>query len=336
MLAEQQTTLFGSDSEFDEAWLTWRGMPDFSREPKLDHPKEYAYVGKPETNQPRFPVFVLTKGRWEKRMTVRLFESLGIPFRLVLEAQEADEYAKVVDPAKFLVVPHRDQGLVTTQNWVWDRAAEEGHPYFWAIHDDIRSIYRVHRGGQIPVDGTALYAMEEFVTRYDNVALAGMSFAMRVWPSMPNPPVAFNGLIPGNHRLVKTDYRDRAGRPFRARDGHGWEDHDLCLRIVKDGGVTVRFNAFVVDTFDSINHTSTGEKVGGIDFGGGYAKRLTDELTASHPDAVIGSRSTKWGVRPTVTYRAWKRNRPRLREDAIIQDGINDFGMTLERRGADS
>ena len=37
---------------------------------------------------PKYPVFVPTKGRWESLLTIKAFEKLDIPYQAVVEKQE--------------------------------------------------------------------------------------------------------------------------------------------------------------------------------------------------------------------------------------------------------
>ena len=46
---------------------------------------------------PKFPVFVPTKGRADTRMTIKMFEALGVPYTIFIEEQEYDLYAAHVD-----------------------------------------------------------------------------------------------------------------------------------------------------------------------------------------------------------------------------------------------
>src|SRR3990170_229391 len=52
---------------------------------------------------PKYPVYVISKGRAKSRMTSRALEQLGVPYSIVVEPQEYDEYAAVIDPAKIKV-----------------------------------------------------------------------------------------------------------------------------------------------------------------------------------------------------------------------------------------
>ena len=53
---------------------------------------------------PKYPVYIISKGRWDHalRMTQRTMEELKIPYRIVIEKDEYDQYSKVVPKEKIL------------------------------------------------------------------------------------------------------------------------------------------------------------------------------------------------------------------------------------------
>ena len=59
---------------------------------------------------PKFPIYIISKGRWETRMTSKALEKMGVPYSIVIEPQEYDNYASVIDPKKILVLPFSNLG----------------------------------------------------------------------------------------------------------------------------------------------------------------------------------------------------------------------------------
>jgi len=76
----------------------------------------------------RYPVYIISKGRWESRQTSRALERINMPYRIVIEPQEYDQYAAVIDPKKILVLPFSNlgQGSIPARNWVWEHSIGEG------------------------------------------------------------------------------------------------------------------------------------------------------------------------------------------------------------------
>src|SRR5262249_55511595 len=83
----------------------------------------------------RYPVYVISKGRWDQRLTCNALEKLGIPYHLVVESQEYECYAEVVDPGKILRLPFGNlgKGSIPARNWVWRHAEESGAERHWIL-----------------------------------------------------------------------------------------------------------------------------------------------------------------------------------------------------------
>ena len=266
---------------------------------------------------PEFPVFIPTKGRWESRLTIKMFERLGVTYTAFIEEQEYDKYAQFVDEKKLHVLPHRDKGLVVTRNYIWDYARSLGTEYFWTFDDNIREIYRLNKNRKIRMlDGTALRVIEDFAQRYENLYIAGMHYEMFSPRNQKRPPVIFNTRIYSN-MLIKTDI------PYR-NEGFYNDDTDLCLRILKDGYCTAQFYAFLVQK----ENTQTIK--GGMTpyYEGDGRLRMAQELQRKHPD--VTTITYKWGRwQHQVDYRPFRNNKLIKKDGIVIQEGVNNYGLQL-------
>ena len=56
------------------------------------------------THHPQFPIYIVSKGRWDTRFTSKTLEKINVPYRIVVEEQEADRYRAVIEPSKVLVL----------------------------------------------------------------------------------------------------------------------------------------------------------------------------------------------------------------------------------------
>jgi hypothetical protein len=43
----------------------------------------------------KYPIYILSKGRWKSRLTAKALERMGIDYNIVVEAQEYEEYKAV-------------------------------------------------------------------------------------------------------------------------------------------------------------------------------------------------------------------------------------------------
>jgi len=193
-----------------------------------------------ETVNPRYPVYVISKGRWESRLTVKALEKIAVPYHVVVEPQEFDQYATVIDPSKILTLPFSNlgQGSIPARNWVWEHSISNGDDRHWILDDNINGFYRLNNNLKLPVgSGATFRAIEDFSDRYTNVAISGMNYFMFAKRKDPIPPIVMNTRI-YSCILLKNDTQ------FRWRGRYN-EDTDLSLRVLKDGHCTVLFNAFL-------------------------------------------------------------------------------------------
>lgn len=269
---------------------------------------------------PKYPVFIPSKGRWKTPYTIRALEALGISFQVVVEPQQYDNYAQVINPEQILVLPHHDKGLVITRNWIWDYAQSLGTPYFWTFDDNILDFWRMNQNQKARVgDGTILRVIEDFVERYENVAIAGMQYEMFAPKRSKWNPFILNTRVYSN-MLIKTDI------PYR-NEGFYNDDTDLCLRVLKDGWCTVLFLAFLAKKI------TTMQVQGGMTphyLGDGRLK-MAQELQRKHPD--VTKITWKWGRwQHVVDYRPFKGNQLIKKPGVIIPEGVNNYGMVLTKR----
>jgi hypothetical protein len=260
--------------------------------------------------------------------TIRAFERIGVLYKAVVEPQQFDNYAAVIGEQNIIVLPHSDKGLVTTRNWIWDHAQASGVKRFWTFDDNIREFYRLTNNIKYRVtSGTFLYAIEDFIERYENVPIAGMSYEMFVERKVKHPPFILNTRVYSN-MLIQTDAKDRNGKPFR-NEGFYNDDTDLCLRVLKNGFCTIQFNAFLADKI------ATMQVAGGMTphYQGDGRWKMAEELRKKHPDVVKVIR--KWGRwQHQVDYRSFKKNKLRLKPGVIIPTEPNEYGMKLVKREA--
>lgn len=272
---------------------------------------------------PKYPVFVPSKGRWKTPYTIRALEKVNVPFKVVVEEQEEKDYANVVGNDNILILPHRDKGLVVTRNWIWDYAKSLGAERFWTFDDNIRTFYRLEGNIKYRVtSGTFLHIMEEFAERYTNVYISGMNYEMFVPRKRACPPFLANTRIYSN-MLIKTDIRNNKGQPYR-NEGFYNDDTDLCLRILKDGFCTILYNAFLADKIATM--TVKGGMTPHYQEDGRW--KMAEELRRKHPD--VTKTVFKWGRwQHHVDYRPFKNNKLIRKPDLIIPEGVNNYGMKL-------
>lgn len=202
---------------------------------------------------PRYPIYIPSRSRADTALTPRYFDEIGVPYRLVVEADQADAYAKQFSEERLIILDaayqddydaHIDldasqsKGSGPARNFIWDHSIAEGAPWHWVMDDNIRLFARLHKNQRIPVgDGTIFHAMETFCLRYANVGMAGPNYWMFAKSRDKLPPFVTGTRI-YSCNLIRNDL------PFRWHGRYN-EDTILSLDMLKAGWNTVQFNAFL-------------------------------------------------------------------------------------------
>jgi hypothetical protein len=279
-----------------------------------------------ERMMPKYPIYIPSKGRWDKNATAKTLVEDGVPFKLVVEPQEFEAYAEAWGEDHILTLPWNDPGsVIPARNWIKDHSTANGDKRHWQLDDNIRYMHRWYRGKRIRCRaGIALRITEDFVDRYTNVALAGLEY-LKFAISARVPPITLNTRI-YSCTLVLNEI------PYRWRGRYN-EDTDICLRALADGWCTVLMNAFLCDKLPTM--TVKGGNTQVLYQGDGRLK-MAKELERRWPGVVTTERRFH---RPQhVVKDSWRRfdNQLIRRDDidweALEAGGVNEFGLTMEMK----
>lgn len=269
---------------------------------------------------PRYPVYIVSKGRADSRLTAKALEEMGVPYFIVIEAQDWDAYSAVIDVDKILVLPvaNHGNGPGLARNWCWEHSRLLGVRRHWVMDDNINGFYRLNNNLKVQVTTGAIFrAMEDFCDRYLNVHVAGPNYFMFASRKTVMPPFVWNTRI-YSCLLIENEI------PYRW-EGRYNEDTDLSLRILKDGHCTCQFNAF-------LQYKITTQTLGGGCSAEFYFKEGTLNksklLQKMHPD--VTEVVWKWGRwHHHVDYSRFKRNKPKRDENVTFNPEENNYGMFL-------
>jgi hypothetical protein len=287
---------------------------------------------------PRYPVYIPSKGRSDTGYTLQFLQRDGVPHYLVVEPPEAEAYRVRFGAAHVLVLPWsgddarrrsfcaergiENGGLVAARNWIWEHALGLGTLRHWQIDDNIMGVRRWYGGKRLRcASGVAFAATEDFVDRYENVALAGLNYTMFAHQEgkQPRDPFWLNvhvyscslilNDLPYRHRLVYND------------------DTDFCLQVLSGGWCTVLLNAFTVDKIRTM--VVRGGNTDALYRGDGRL-RMARSLERMWPGVVRTDR--RWKRPQHVVKDSWKRFDTPLK----LKPGIdlsrlepNEYGMKL-------
>jgi hypothetical protein len=283
---------------------------------------------------PQFPLYIVSKGRWESRLTSRHFDEIGVPYHVVIEEQEYAQYSSVIDKSKLVVLdksyqcsydalmklrPDESRGSGPARNFAGDHSRAAGAAWHWVMDDNIRAFYRFNRNQRIMIgDGTAFRVMEDFVLRYKNIGMAGPNYATFCPRKYIFPVFILNSRV-YSCNLIRNDL------PFRWRGRYN-EDTILSLDMLKAGWCTVQFNVFLQGKAATL--TMKGGNTDEIYKGGAKNLEKSQMLLAAHPDCCkIGKRYDRW--HHYVDYGRFKKNGLVLRDGIGAAAGADEYGMAL-------
>lgn len=282
---------------------------------------------------PEFPVYIVSKGRWKSRLTSKALECMKVPYNIIVEKSEFNEYSKVISPDKILILPQKylddydtfdnlkfekSKGPGAARNFAWQHSIDNGFSHHWVMDDNLDAFHRLNRNEKWEVSsGTIFKCMEDFVLRYENIAQAGPNYYSFCKITDRLNPFILNTRI-YSCLLIKNDI------PFRWRGRYN-EDTDLSLRILKAGLCTVQFNAF-------LQGKVTTQRMSGGNTAEFYKNEGTlnksQMLVDMHPDVTrLTKKFNRWHHH--VDYRPFKKNKLIKKEGLIIPDEVNNYGMIL-------
>jgi len=272
---------------------------------------------------PEYPVYIISKGRAHNHTTAHKLEEIGVPYKLVIEPQEYNDYSKDTPRSKIYVLPFSNLGLGSTpaRNWVWEHSMAAGFERHWILDDNINGFERLNRNVRAKVtSGTIFKCAEDFVDRYTNVALA--SFEYRQFAGGARREKAPFRLNTRTYSCILVNN----SIPYRWRGKYN-EDTDISLRALKDGWCTVLFQGFLQNKAGTM--TMAGGNTDTIYNTGDNRKEFAESLQRQHPDVVkVVFRYGRW--HHDVNYKPFLNNQLIRKAGLSIPNGVNNYGMVLK------
>lgn len=192
-------------------------------------------------NRPIYPIYIISKGRYEKTLSADIFEKAGLNYFVAVEPQEYDLYVKKLGEKRILKLPFSNLGLGSypARNYCWEHAKNLGHKYHWLFDDNIQYFSKWINGKRKRIDtiGEALMYVEHFVIK-NKITIGGFEEPNFV---VKPPKKAFKiNCHVYSAMLIKNDI------PFRWRLKYN-EDVDLCLQVLHNGGSTASCIYYMAD-----------------------------------------------------------------------------------------
>lgn len=282
---------------------------------------------------PKFPVYIVSKGRSDNGLTTRALHEMGVPHFIVVEEDEVEAYHNGRCFGELLVLPpiykaeyelcdglgfSKSTGPGPARNFCIDHSIWLGFDRHWVMDDNIDAFHYLNRNEKFEVrTGATLKAAEDFVCRYSNVPVAGLNYYSFCKKTDAVPPYVLNTRI-YSCLLIE----NASGYRWRGRYN---EDTDLSLRVLKDGLCTIQFNAFLCGKI-----TTQRMKGGNTDefYEGEGTLPKSQMLADLHPDvAKVVFKFNRWHHH--VDYLPFKKNRLKKIVDTSTMKKVDNYGLTL-------
>jgi len=282
--------------------------------------------------KPKYPIYIVSKGRSNVRLTADSLDEMQQPYFMVVEESEFDSYAEKVGEDRCIVLPQsyldayvtcdalgnsKSKGPGAARNFALDHAKKAGYKRHWVMDDNIDGFYRLNQNMKVKCLTPAIFrAAEDFVDRYENVPLAGLNYAMFAKRKDSAPPFVLNTRI-YSCLLIENSI------PYRW-EGRYNEDTHLSLRVLKAGDCTIQFNAFLANKVRTQTMSGGNTDAFYANEGTMNKSKMIEEL---HPDvASVVWKFDRW--HHFVDYNLFKKNKL-VKKDYAKYVGTNNYGMKL-------
>ena len=296
----------------------------------------HKYINPIGVEQPntRYPIYVVTKGRWFNMLTLRELNLMKQKHFAIVEAQELEQYQKALNDKGFnytelLILPQKyldeydtcddlgdakSKGPGSARNFCIDHS--KNHKRHWVLDDNLDAFHYFTDNEKCELETNATFrACEDFVDRFKNVPVSGMNYYSFCKSTDFAQPYKLNTRI-YSCLLIENS----SGYRWRGRYN---EDTDLSLRVLKDGLCTIQFNAFLCGKLTT-QRMRGGNSTDFYDEDGTLPK--SQMLVDLHPDvSEVVWKFNRWHHK--VNYTLFKKNRLIPIDDFDIVKH-NDYGLT--------
>jgi hypothetical protein len=85
----------------------------------------------------KYPIYIVSKGRYENPLTAKFFKKDNVSFKIVVEPQEYEKYCQSVGKEYVLKLPFANLGVGSypARNFCWEHSIKNGHDRHWVFDD---------------------------------------------------------------------------------------------------------------------------------------------------------------------------------------------------------
>jgi len=316
---------------FDLDKLPTRNYLHYNFEKNIYEKYNYKYT---QEYKNKYPIYILSKGRWQKRYTCNALDEMNVEYKIVVEPNEYDKYAENMDKNKILKLPQNfseeGKGGIPTRNWIWQHAVDNGHKKHWIIDDNIAGFFQWNYNTLKRIKNPVYFSIiENYTDQFENVYLT----APQSYCFIPKNSQQHKGIVTNSrcYSCILIDHRldDILDERWRGRYN---EDTDLTLRVLSKGHCTLLLQNFIMDKLPS--GSVKGGNTDTIYDGGshkGYQAKY-DELKNNWPKIVKLKKNSHKDGRPHhhISYTKLFKQELKLKNN-VKYNGFNEYGILFEK-----
>ncbi len=271
--------------------------------PKLEIGKyaKYRVVG--GNAESKYPIYVVSKNRKDHCSTSVFLSNMEVKHYVVVEPSDYNDYVNSIQN-EFCTILELDmkfqeeydtfddlgdtksKGPGSARNFCWDHSIKNGFDWHWVMDDNANEGFHwLYQNAKIKSRcGSFFRAIEDFVDRYSNIAIAGLNYTKFCMENEKTTAFVLNTRI-YSFLLIRNDI------DYRWKGRYN-EDTDLSLRVLRGNWCTIQFNTFLAGK-------ATTQKIQGGNTEEFYAHEGTlnksKMLEEMHPDvAKVMWRFSRW------------------------------------------
>jgi hypothetical protein len=229
------------------------------------------------TWNPKYSIYIPSKGRAFLNDTSILLEGENITFKIEVEPQDYEAYLSHYTPEQLLVLDDNNQGVAYVRNWIKKYSTSIGELKHWQLDDDIIKFLTRPKGTSKNIKDSAkkcLSIVEHISDMYSNVAISGLT----------SDAYAFSKKYPVKHNRLAYICMLIDNKFGLQWDISGAEDWDFTFQVLENGYCTLTFYHIMFDTAQTMS-----KKGGCFDIyaTGGGRRQIYETLIKKWPNRFV-------------------------------------------------
>lgn len=237
-----------------------------------------------------FNIYIPSKGRANRCFTAICLKANGIPFKIVVEPQDYEDYLKEYSKEELVTLDANNKGLSYSRNFIKRYSLSKGEERHWQLDDDISYFVKRENDKNSKINPINIFnEIEEDTLKYKNVKVSGLRDVVFAWTQKVDRSV---------NKLIASAFLVENDTTINWSDNM-IEDIDYCIQVLERGYCTLIYNRLAYQ-----------KKPNNKDLGGqaGFNyERLNINLVNKYPNYFKLREDKKTGLKKIAPSRVWSK-----------------------------